>query len=65
MEKLFLNADEVAQMCDCSKQKAYLIIRKANESLREQGYLTQNGKLPRKYFLKRFTAKKRKGVVAK
>lgn len=58
MEKLFLNADEVAQMCDCSKQKAYLIIRKANESLREQGYLTQNGKLPRKYFFEKVYGEK-------
>lgn len=50
MEKLFLNAQEIAEACGCSKQKAYLIIREANEELRAKGYLTQMGKLPRKYF---------------
>lgn len=51
MEKLFLSAEEVAEACDCSKQKAYLIIRQANEELKDKGYLVQQGKLPRKYFL--------------
>lgn len=50
MEKLFLNAQEIAEACDCSKQKAYLIIRQANEELKEKGFLVQQGKLPRKYF---------------
>lgn len=52
MDKLFLNAQEIAEACDCSKQKAYLIIRQANEELKQKGFLTQQGKLPRKYFLK-------------
>lgn len=51
MEKLFLGVKEVAEACDCSKQKAYLIIRQANEELKAKGYLVQQGKLPRKYFL--------------
>lgn len=50
MEKLFLNAQEIAEACDCSKQKAYLIIRQANEELKQKGFLIQQGKLPRKYF---------------
>lgn len=50
MEKLFLNAQEIAEACDCSKQKAYLIIRQANEELKAKGFLVQQGKLPRKYF---------------
>ena len=50
MEKLFLTAQEIAEACECSKQKAYLIIRQANEELKQKGFLTQQGKLPRKYF---------------
>lgn len=50
MDKLFLTAEEVAEACGCSKQKAYLIIRQANAELRKQGFLVQQGKLPRKYF---------------
>lgn len=50
MEKLFLNAQEIAEACDCSKQKAYLIIRQANEDLKAKGFLVQQGNLPRKYF---------------
>lgn len=51
MEKLFLGAEEIAEACGCSKQKAYMIIREGNEKLKAKGYLTQMGKLPRKYFL--------------
>ena len=51
MEKLFLNAEEIAEACGCSKQKVYSIIRQENEKLKQKGYLTQMGKLPRKYFL--------------
>lgn len=51
MEEMYLNAKEVAEACGCSKQKAYKIIREENEKLKKKGYLTQMGKLPRKYFL--------------
>lgn len=51
MEKMFLNAEDIAEACDCSKQKAYLIIRRGNEKLQQKGFLVQQGKLPRKYFL--------------
>lgn len=50
MEKMFLNVDDVKEACGCSKQKAYLIIREANETLKKQGFLVQQGKIPRKYF---------------
>lgn len=51
MEKMFLGAEEIAEACGCSKQKAYLIIRHGNAKLQERGFLTQQGKLPRKFFL--------------
>lgn len=50
MMSLYIGADEVAAVCSVSKAKAYLIIRTENEKLKEQGYLTIAGKLPRRYF---------------
>ena len=47
---LYIGADEVAAACSVSKAKAYLIIRAENEKLKEQGYLTIAGRLPRRYF---------------
>lgn len=47
---LYTGADEVAAACSVSKAKAYMIIRAENEKLKEQGYLTIAGKLPRRYF---------------
>jgi hypothetical protein len=47
---MYIGADEVAAACSVSKAKAYLIIRAENEKLKEQGYLTIAGKLPRRYF---------------
>ncbi|MBQ4304843.1 MAG: hypothetical protein II774_10185 [Lachnospiraceae bacterium] len=49
-ESLYIGADEVAAACSVSKAKAYMIIRAENEKLKEQGYLTIAGKLPRRYF---------------
>ena len=49
-ESLYMGADEVAAACSVSKAKAYMIIRAENEKLKEQGYLTIAGKLPRRYF---------------
>ena len=49
-EPLYMCADEVAAACSVSKAKAYMIIRAENEKLKEQGYLTIAGKLPRRYF---------------
>ena len=49
-ESLYMCADEIAAACSVSKAKAYMIIRAENEKLKEQGYLTIAGKLPRRYF---------------
>ena len=49
-EPHYMCADESAAACSVSKAKAYMIIRAENEKLKEQGYLTIAGKLPRRYF---------------
>ena len=49
-DKRFLNATDVAEYMDVSIPMAYKIIRKLNEELKEQGYLTVSGKISRRYF---------------
>jgi hypothetical protein len=54
MVKLFLTADEVAEMLGISKAHAYALIRNCNEELRADGYLTVAGKVPKKFFGKKY-----------
>ena len=54
MTKLFLNADEVAGMLGISKAHAYSLIRECNDELKADGYLTVAGKVPKKYFGKKY-----------
>ena len=45
-----VNAHEVSQLLGVSQSKAYQIIKKMNDDLREDGYLTIAGKVSRAYF---------------
>ena len=49
----YMNAKEVAEYMNLSVSKAYEVIRQLNQELKERGYLTVRGKIPRKYFLER------------
>lgn len=51
--KRFLNADDVAEYLGVSKSKAYKIVQKLNNELKEKGYITVSGKISRTYFLER------------
>lgn len=53
MEKIFLNAAEVAKTLGISEAHAYKIIRKLNEELNEKGMITISGKISKKYFAER------------
>lgn len=48
--KNFLNAKDVANYMDISVPMAYKIIRKLNEELGQQGYITIAGKISKVYF---------------
>lgn len=52
-EKRFLNADDVAEVMECSKSRAYEIIRQLNKELEEKKYITIHGKINAKYFYER------------
>ncbi len=52
--KLYLTAKELAGLIGISEGYAYRIIRQLNQELKENGFLIVAGKLPRKYFEKRW-----------
>lgn len=52
-EKRFLNAADVAEVMECSKSRAYEIIRQLNNELEEKKYITIHGKINSKYFYER------------
>lgn len=52
--KMYVTASEVASLLGVSEGHAYKIIRMLNEELKASGYLTIAGKVPLKYFEKRW-----------
>ena len=54
--KLFLKAADICELLEVKQTSAYEIIGNLNKELEEQGYLTLRGKVPTKYFVKRFYA---------
>ena len=52
--KLFLKAVDICELLEVKQTSAYEIIGNLNKELEEHGYLTLRGKVPTKYFVKRF-----------
>ena len=50
LEKNFLNAADVSEYMNISIPMAYKIIRKLNDELKSNGYITISGKVNRAYF---------------
>ena len=48
--KNFLNATDVSEYMGISIPMAYKIIRRLNDELRAQGFVTVSGKINRRYF---------------
>jgi Mn-dependent DtxR family transcriptional regulator len=49
-KKGFLNANDVATIMDISVPMAYKIIRRLNNELTDQGFITIAGRISRAYF---------------
>lgn len=49
-EKNFLTANDVATFMGISVPMAYKVIRRLNDDLKKQGYITISGKISRIYF---------------
>ena len=53
MENKFIRADDVARELSVSKPYAYKLIRRLNDELEAQGFITIAGGVNRQYFHKR------------
>lgn len=49
-EQKFLGAEEVAKIMDVSPVTGYRIIKRLNDELKAQGYITVAGKISKRYF---------------
>lgn len=54
MKKQFMEAKDIAEVMGVSLGKAYQLIRNMNEELDAGGYLTVAGKVPIKFFQKKY-----------
>ncbi|MEY8356505.1 DNA-binding protein [Lachnospiraceae bacterium 54-53] len=54
MSKYVITAAEIAEIMEVSKRTGYFIIKRLNCELTEKGYMTQAGRVSRKYFYERF-----------
>jgi hypothetical protein len=52
--KIFISAPELSVMLGISSGHAYKIIRRLNQELEEDGYIIISGKVPTRYFEKRW-----------
>ena len=54
MHKQYMTAADVAETMGVSLGKAYKLIRDMNKELQDSGYLTVSGKVPIKFFEKKY-----------
>lgn len=52
--KMYVTADEAAELLGVSRGYAYKVIRGLNKELAAQGFRVISGKVPRKYFQEKF-----------
>ena len=53
MQSMYYGVDEVEQVLQISNSKSYTLIRKLNEELKQKGFITIAGKIPKKYLEER------------
>lgn len=53
MNKQVLNVNDVCEILDRKPTYCYKVIRELNKELKDQGYYTNEGKVPAKYFYQR------------
>lgn len=49
----YMNVKDVCKILGRKESYSYALIKKMNEELKEKGYITVRGKVPRKYFYER------------
>lgn len=53
--KVMLTADDVAELLEIKRSRAYAIIRQLNAELKAQGKLVLRGRVNRQYFLEKLS----------
>lgn len=53
-EELFYTVDDIINILNVSRSTAYREIKKLNDELKKQGYITICGKVPIKFFRERW-----------
>lgn len=53
MTKQVLTAKDIAEICNVSESKAYLIIRQLNDELKAKGFLVFSGRVSKAYFMEK------------
>ena len=53
MAKQVLTAKDIAEICNVSESKAYLIIRQLNDELKAKGFLVFSGRVSKAYFMEK------------
>lgn len=51
---MFYTVDQITKMLQISKSKAYKIVASLNKELKEKGYITIAGRVPKKYFEEKY-----------
>lgn len=49
----YVRVQEVMTLCSVSESRAYRIMRKLNDELKEKGFVTTAGRVSRKYLMER------------
>ncbi|MBO5570280.1 MAG: DNA-binding protein [Blautia sp.] len=60
-ERMFMKADEVAEVLEVSKPYAYKLIRQMNKELKAKGCLVIAGRVDRRYFYDNFYGNRENG----
>ena len=53
MESKYYKVTDVMALLECSESFAYKVMAEINAELKEQGYITVRGKVPKSYFEKK------------
>ena len=53
-EKIYFDANDIAQMLGTSQGFAYKLIRSLNKELQDRGFITVSGKVSAKYFKEKY-----------
>ena len=53
-QKTYLKVDDVMELTGVSQSKAYKIIQLLNKELKEKGYITIAGQVPKKFFSEKY-----------